>query len=270
MISSPTSAFQSTHPLRGATVRPFLPSPLCGYFNPRTPCGVRLAVFCFVTRNYVFQSTHPLRGATFAIWNQILRENYFNPRTPCGVRPTLVRWVSMDVNFNPRTPCGVRPAIAAATPAKVLISIHAPLAGCDPAVAAADPRQRISIHAPLAGCDDKLSGPARPGDYFNPRTPCGVRRADWAAVALSDAISIHAPLAGCDCYYCYLLLCNSISIHAPLAGCDERMCKYGYDTKNFNPRTPCGVRRNNLRSIIITTIFQSTHPLRGATTPYKV
>ncbi len=61
---------------------------------------------------------------------------------------------------------------------------------------------------------------------------------------MRNAISIHAPLAGCDyitgdCGYREL----AISIHAPLAGCD-------YVT----------VIRDKIDEL-----FQSTHPLRGAT-----
>ena len=33
--------------------------------------------------------------------------------------------------------------------------------------------------------------------YFNPRTPCGVRRYEIVNTLFTD-ISIHAPLAGCD------------------------------------------------------------------------
>ena len=83
----PPVRFQSTHPLRGATIK-------CGYtllylsnFNPRTPCGVRpgndkgnittldISIHaplagCDIGQNSLirisspFQSTHPLRGAT--------------------------------------------------------------------------------------------------------------------------------------------------------------------------------------------------------------
>ena len=57
-------------------------------------------------------------------------------------------------------------------------------------------------------------------------------------------ISIHAPLAGCDGRRrlpgnCWII----ISIHAPLAGCDAE-------------QTP---------AITVSGVFQSTHPLRGAT-----
>ena len=103
--------FQSTHPLRGATI------------------VVRLYLWQYSG----FQSTHPLRGATYANgrgWRLCVD---FNPRTPCGVRPLFfadvvdIKYISIhaplagcDVSvsatvtpaaadFNPRTPCGVRP-----------------------------------------------------------------------------------------------------------------------------------------------------------------
>ena len=78
-----------------------------------------------------------------------------------------------------------------------------------------------------------------------------------------------------------------ISIHAPLAGCDSRRHDRWNTLKNFNPRTPCGVRPQS-RAMAHKSInfnprtpcgvrlpypsgstsvlpFQSTHPLRGAT-----
>ena len=57
-------------------------------------------------------------------------------------------------------------------------------------------------------------------------------------------ISIHAPLAGCDAGQRDAGLAHAISIHAPLAGCDlvKSISRFARNT------------------------FQSTHPLRGATT----
>ena len=79
-------AFQSTHPLRGAThcIMSLLyvscisiHAPLAGcdrsayfawrgrnHFNPRTPCGVRHSPEFRLRPRQAFQSTHPLRGAT--------------------------------------------------------------------------------------------------------------------------------------------------------------------------------------------------------------
>ena len=33
----------------------------------------------------------------------------------------------------------------------------------------------ISIHAPRAGCDELIYKAVKTLEYFNPRTPCGVR-----------------------------------------------------------------------------------------------
>ena len=63
-----------------------------------------------------------------------------------------------------------------------------------------------------------------------------------------DNISIHAPHAGCDvhtaCHRCQV----SISIHAPHAGCDT-------------------IRESPSGKI---PLFQSTHPMRGATFPRTI
>ena len=57
-----------------------------------------------------------------------------------------------------------------------------------------------------------------------------------------------------------------ISIHAPLAGCDFHATRQCVIVQNFNPRTPCGVRPCDKSRQSSTMTFQSTHPLRGATT----
>ena len=56
------------------------------YFNPRTPCGVRLFDNTVATQAGRFQSTHPVWGATGRNTVQVRVHNNFNPRTPCGVR----------------------------------------------------------------------------------------------------------------------------------------------------------------------------------------
>ena len=106
------------------------------------------------------------------------------------------------------------------------------------------PAPCISIHAPLAGCDLDLANPAAPAQ-----------------------ISIHAPLAGCDLLGTVdLSTVEVISIHAPLAGCDRRAAGAQNGQGDFNPRTPCGVRRSRAWAPDRPpSAFQSTHPLRGAT-----
>ena len=78
-------------------------------------------------------------------------------------------------------------------------------------------------------------------------------------------ISIHAPLAGCDHEPISVSMVEMISIHAPLAGCDWNIIIQTNCSSNFNPRTPCGVRLTGILFLLIFIVFQSTHPLRGAT-----
>ena len=48
------------------------------------------------------------------------------------------------------------------------------------------------------------------------------------------------------------------------------LCDLPYGCTNFNPRTPCGVRQNLAFPRLRRWLFQSTHPLRGATPPHGI
>ena len=100
----------------------------------------------------------------------------------------------------------------------------------------------ISIHAPRAGSDKKRWGASR-----------GLK------------ISIHAPRAGSDIGMEEATHFSEISIHAPRAGSDARFRCFLLLCQNFNPRSPCGERPT--RAIVLASIllFQSTLPVRGAT-----
>ena len=83
--------FQSTHPMRDATVYFFIRRTINAYFNPRIPCGMRLAKGDSSTNATKFQSTHPMRDATLMPLGARQRVQYFNPRIPCGMRPATCR-----------------------------------------------------------------------------------------------------------------------------------------------------------------------------------
>ena len=147
------------------------------------------------------------------------------------------------------------------------ISIHAPLTGCDTDKRVpASPETRISIHAPLTGCDTTPLTLYATRKYFNPRTPHGVRhlccycsektylhfnpRTPHGVRLLTDSVppriyrfqSTH-PSRGATFVAVRSLPLYRISIHAPLTGCDQQkpyLCRQGRD---FNPRTPHGVRQ---------------------------
>ena len=56
-----------------------------------------------------------------------------------------------------------------------------------------------------------------------------------------------------------------ISIHAPHTGCDDPYPQLYESHRNFNPRTPYGVRPQEQLNSMMANEFQSTHPIRGAT-----
>ncbi len=147
----------------------------------------------------------------------------------------------------------------------VAISIHAPLAGCDLNSRRSEQTAKNFNPRTPCGVRPRMNESKESGHNFNPRTPCGVRLTGVNRICRPVHISIHAPLAGCDLrsdliysqraisIHAPLAGCDSqserirhmashISIHAPLAGCDTHRWQFQTCRKNFNPRTPCGVR----------------------------
>ena len=140
----------------------------------------------------------------------------------------------------------------------------------------------ISIHAPRVGCDSWRTAIFAGLNDFNPRTPCGVRLSAgrlsigysgfqsthpvWGATngrsqALHESqISIHAPRVGCDHGGVPNRPRQAISIHAPRVGCDRRTPVKVSWSVNFNPRTPCGVRRRGRWTLTATLNFNPRTP----------
>ena len=193
----------------------------------------------------------------------------FNPRSPCGERqlPALQR--GTDGHFNPRSPCGERHFNDVYSVLLDDISIHAPRVGSDltngvsamstplfqstlpvwgatslaadtiPAIAV------ISIHAPRVGSDDHVAYVSGTALDFNPRSPCGERQKLSDCFLWAIRISIHAPRVGSDGKTAPSSMTGlSISIHAPRVGSDFRAWVYLLRPRlYFNPRSPCGERR---------------------------
>ena len=173
-------AFQSTHPMRGATRDVVRLIKKQNDFNPRTPCGVRPAARKKAEARYFisihaphagcdeaaerfrtaweqFQSTHPMRGATIPYdSHHVLRGiSIHAPHAGCD----------HIVDMDGREYCE--------------ISIHAPHAGCDPVSfegVTGSPSKRFQSTHPMRGATFHLSKAIWITSNFNPRTPCGVRQ----------------------------------------------------------------------------------------------
>ena len=61
-----------------------------------------------------------------------------------------------------------------------------------------------------------------------------------------------------------------ISIHAPRVGRDNHRIYVSVEIYYFNPRAPCGARPQETIRGYYVILFQSTRPVWGATTVYRV
>ncbi len=100
--------FQSTLPVRGATIKGAGGVCVHVYFNPRSPCGERRVIACAPLRCGAFQSTLPVRGATSAREGIVLDFiiSIHAPRAGSDAGSALT--TAQNGNFNPRSPCGER------------------------------------------------------------------------------------------------------------------------------------------------------------------
>ena len=169
-------------------------------------------------------------------------------------------------NFNPRTPCGVRQLIRAWTGCQEAFQSTHPVWGATGYAHVAETYGLISIHAPRVGCDGGFPGPTRTADLFQSTHPVWGATLRGGRLIPLPGISIHAPRVGCDgcaeqgqpaaeifqsthpVWGATLRPIHQedtleISIHAPRVGCDPLRWSTPPEPWNFNPRTPCGVRR---------------------------
>ena len=168
-----------------------------------------------------FQSTHPARGATFSSCQLISIPpiSIHAPREGCDL---FLLSVDIDsTNFNPRTPRGVRP--------HHIIDLYL----C----------AFISIHAPREGCDAFLPRSGRPADHFNPRTPRGVRRRRFMGLSSLDQFQSTHPARGATWREGLKSSSPLFQSTHPARGATSLSLWRAGRRRDFNPRTPRGVRR---------------------------
>ena len=259
--------FQSTLPLRGATRDSLPPAPTRERFQSTLPLrGATIRAGKFEVPA-LFQSTLPLRGATYCLepYARVITISIHAPLA--GSDPSSLRNNHQISNFNPRSPCGERPWRHTFAKTFLLFQSTLPLRG-----ATRSTRCNISTYwvfqstLPLRGATKQKGEDLLDISNFNPRSPCGERRNAIQQRIYLIKISIHAPLAGSDILVHFLFPDSRISIHAPLAGSDGTFEADPTYSMDFNPRSPCGERPNSDEDEGRNGIFQSTLPLRGATT----
>ena len=152
-------------------------------------------------------------------------------------------WPPSQCHFNPRTPRGVRLAPHAGGGAAILISIHAPREGCDTIN-----QLRMAFQIQF-----QSTHPARGATYH------------VVSVHLSAVFQSTHPARGATCSWPDFP--GDLRYFNPRTprGVRRRTVIHILAHVNFNPRTPRGVRLGMMRPSLMRTLFQSTHPARGAT-----
>ena len=257
--------FQSTHPVRGATLRGSVSSPARSGFQSTHPVRGATMDKAAAAGNNEFQSTRPVWGATMCTSRRrssatisihaprVGRDNcicvdirvslHFNPRAPCGARPGRRTSCSTRKYFNPRAPCGARPR-------------------------GEEPRTEIrgfQSTRPVWGATSVVVFSGVSMANFNPRAPCGARPAGKGQNIGITCISIHAPRVGRDGALAGVGDGKLFQSTRPVWGatCHFRHCVVS--RIDFNPRAPCGARPKSLTGRVARSKFQSTRPVWGAT-----
>ena len=237
-----------------------------------------------------FQSTRPMRGATKSEQSINRTARFQSTRPVWGATLRLPPEVISPSSFNPRAPCGARRTIDHIRHSLTLVSIHAPRMGRD-LWGVANPRQhdRFNPRAPCgARLRDDLAGPeafmfqsTRPmrgatcyykQTHYAIRTFQSTRPMRGATFALYNVAPVvfvfqsTRPMRGATGDLRIPRQCRRVSIHAPHAGRD--CTPYGVPgaCACFNPRAPYGARRPMILHTPRRKAFQSTRPMRGATT----
>ena len=106
-----------------------------------------------------------------------------------------------------------------------------------------------------------------PNQHFNPRAPCGARPGSPTATIMLTLFQSTRPMRGATASSS-ARPCTARRYFNPRAPCGarhRRPLSISFLLKYFNPRAPCGARLLMMPDSYILSKFQSTRPMRGAT-----
>ena len=237
------SAFQSTLPARGATIRPVLrcfPKPI-SIHAPRT-------------------------GSDKIVFDAATQRTHFNPRSPHGERRLQVCVKNLPKTFQSTLPARGATQRRKGGKRSNRISIHAPRTGSDPDERDYKQLYIISIHAPRTGSDLWYIDCGNREAHFNPRSPHGERR------VLAPDTTFHmnhfnprSPHGERRPPSARASSPKRFQSTLPARGATATRGLASTSASHFNPRSPHGERLPRSYSLFFSFRFQSTLPARGAT-----
>ena len=149
---------------------------------------------------------------------------------------------SSQASFNPRSPCGERRRDEALAVCMVVFQPTLPLRGATTYTSTIERLAGFQPTLPLRGATGATGTLPVSNGGFNPRSPCGERRAKgWPEL---DGYLFQPTL--------------------PLRGATSARRKYSSTSSSFNPRSPCGERRGGRRADVRRGPVSTHAPLAGS------
>ena len=189
----------------------------------------------------------------------------FNPRAPCGARQSSYAYRRRFYYFNPRAPCGAR---RIGTGFSIAIFDFNPRAPCGARLcwwsALASRSSNFNPRAPC-GARPVVAVPPVVDQNFNPRAPCGARRASFSRRLRAYLFQPTRPLRGATILGLGPGPSSSRRFQPtrPLRGATVLCGGDGQWLNYFNPRAPCGARREILPRLRRVHEISTHAPLAG-------
>ena len=260
-------------------------------FNPHSPCGERLSAY-EQKAAIIHISIHTPHAGSDAVEMKLRDVFVISIHTPhAGSDCLKTGWGKLFYNFNPHSPCGERLVVSMVIYFNIEISIHTPHAGSDALLsftAVKNPLFQSTL--PMRGATSNMTMYLKQTLFQSTLPMRGATRIPHHKIN-EISISIHTPHAGSDVTFSMLLI--TISNFNPHSPCGERLFSSRYFLLlahfnphspcgerlpiswqwhlrhiYFNPHSPCGERHAQIQYVLAIRQFQSTLPMRGATTTY--
>ena len=211
-------------------------------FNPRLPCGRRPPLYCVYNPNQGV-SIHASHAGGDG-WRNIRTSQTcsFNPRLPCG-RRLMGQFMEMCIRrFNPRLPCGRRRDSSATMITPAAFQSTPPMREATRFDDHQTNLKQFQSTPPMREATRRRVAGAGNLPRFNPRLPCGRRRALGTLNRLSGVFQSTPPMREATGGQHDPGQIHNVSIHASHAGGDSRPRSVRIIRPGFNPRLPCGRR----------------------------
>mgnify|MGYP000643457580 CR=1 FL=1 len=230
-----------------------------------------------------FQSTPPIRVATWPSKNVQVFLRISIHATHTGGDMVSCGWWKRINHFNPRHPYGWRPGLSAFRTNGRLFQSTPPMLTASPKGFQSTPPIRVATSNVVFKPCERLFQSTPPirvatmgllirfkGGGFQSTPPIRVATFFCFLAILLYLISIHATHTGGDAAVPQVLQDRQISIHATHTGGDPTGRRSPSPMRYFNPRHPYGWRQGLIGAGGHFPIFQSTPPIRVATSDFSV